>query len=112
MQRLPLLCAGLLLIAGAAVAVGQDDVADVPSQRRRVGDDERRSYFLIPPAAEKPPAKGYGLLVVLPGGDGSDRMHPFVKRIRKHAVPDDFAVAQPIAVKWTAEQRVVCYLDG
>ena len=85
----------------------QDDVADVPSQRRQVGDDANKSYFLIPPADEKAPADGFGLLVILPVGDGSAEVHPFIKRIRKHAVPADFAVAQPISVKWAEDQVVV-----
>jgi len=99
--------AAFVLLLLPSFCRAQDDVADVPSERRQVGDQKRQNYFLVRPATEKPPTKGYGLLVILPGGDGSADFHPFIKRIRKHAVPDDFAVAQPIAVKWTDDQRVV-----
>jgi predicted esterase len=55
----------------------------------------------------KPPADGYGLIILMPGGDGSADFHPFVRRIFKHAIPDDFIVAQPVAVKWTPSQAIV-----
>ncbi len=96
-----------LLLALVSTCAAQDDVATVPSQKRQVGDEQRQSYFLIPPAVDKAPQAGFGLLVILPGGDGSEALHPFVKRIRKYAVPDDFAVAQPIALKWSDSQQVV-----
>ncbi len=55
----------------------------------------------------KQPAKGYGLFVILPGGDGSADFHPFVKRIYKNALSDQYLAAQPVAVKWTADQKIV-----
>lgn len=86
----------------------QEDVADIPSEDLRAGKDEKKRYFLIGPheGATEPP-KGFGLLVVLPGGDGSADFLPFVKRIYKNAVPDGYLVAQPVAVKWTGEQQIV-----
>ena len=78
----------------------QDDVADIVSQDLRVGKDEHKRYFLVePPKNSKAPKKGYGLIVVLPGGDGSADFHPFVKRIYKNAIPEDYLLAQPVAVK-------------
>ena len=102
-QSLPL----ALLLLSSASCFAQDDVADVVSEKRHVGGDRRKSYFLIAPAAKEAPSRGYGLLVILPGGDGSEGFHPFVKRIRKHAVPEGLVVAQPIAFKWSQEQRIV-----
>lgn len=87
--------------------VVQKDVADVASEKRTLKTHKRMTYFLIPPAAKNAPRNGYGLVVLLPGGSGSAAFHPFIKRIRKHAVPDDLIVAQPVAVKWTDTQRVV-----
>ena len=46
-QSLPL----ILLLLTPAICLAQDDIADVPSAKQRVGDDERKSYLLIPPAA-------------------------------------------------------------
>lgn len=106
MRIVPCFVSGLLLLATSA-SFAQDDIADVKSEKRTVGDEKRKSYFLIPPAAEKTPDGCFGLLVVMPGGDGSEGFHPFVKRIRKHAVANDFVVVQPIAFKWSDDQSVV-----
>jgi predicted esterase len=99
------------LLTGPRLAA-QDDVADVVSQDLRAGKDKHKRYFLIkPPKSVKAPNKGYGLLVVLPGGDGSADFHPFIKRISKNAVPGGYVLAQPVAVKWTPEQEIVWPTD-
>src|SRR5262249_32439925 len=65
-------------------------------------------YFLIGPKKNaKPPAEGYGLFVIMPGGDGGTDFHPFVKRIYKHALSDRYLAAQPIALQWTPGQEIV-----
>jgi predicted esterase len=111
MRFLVLAALSVALLAGRRLAA-QDDVADVVSQDLRAGKDENKRYFLIePPKDVKAPKKGYGLLVVLPGGDGGADFHPFVKRIFKNAVPEGFVVAQPVAVKWTDKQEVVWPTD-
>jgi predicted esterase len=89
-------------------APAQDDVADIPSEELRADKDENKRFFLIgPPKEGEPPAKGYGLVVILPGGSGSADFHPFVKRIYKHSIPDGYLVAQLVAPKWTDEQSIV-----
>ena len=97
------------LVAGvAARAADEDDVADVPSKDVRAGKDEQKRYFLIGPAKDaREPKDGYGLVVILPGGDGSADFHPFVKRIFKNALPEGYLVAQPVAVKWADGQQIV-----
>jgi predicted esterase len=90
----------------------QDDVADIVSQDLRAGKEERKRYFLIEPSKSvEVPKKGYGLLVVLPGGDGSADFHPFIKRIYKNAVPEGYVLAQPVAVQWTEKQEIVWPTD-
>jgi predicted esterase len=84
------------------------DVADIPSQELQADGDANKRYFLIGPKKKtNPPAKGYGLLVIVPGGDGSADFHPFVKRICKYALSDGYLAAQPIAVQWTFNQEIV-----
>ncbi len=84
------------------------DVADIPSQELKAGGDADKRYLLIGPKKDaKPPAGGYGLVVIMPGGDGSADFHPFVKRIYKNALSDEYLAAQPIAVKWAADQQIV-----
>jgi predicted esterase len=84
------------------------DVADIPSQELQAAGDADKRYFLIGPRkGARPPAEGYRLLVILPGGDGSADFHPFVKRIYKNALSDRYLAAQPIAVRWTPGQNIV-----
>jgi predicted esterase len=85
------------------------DVADVPARDLRAGGDEKKRYFLIGAGKARPPAEGYRLLIVLPGGDGSADFQPFIRRIYKNALNDRWLVAQAVAPKWDEEQfdRVV-----
>jgi predicted esterase len=107
MNRLEFLIVGIMLLF-AAIGGAQEDVADVPSQDLKANGDEKKRYFFIGPAKDaKPPAKGFGLVVILPGGDGSAEFHPFVKRIFKHALGNEYLVAQLVAIKWTPNQQVV-----
>ena len=103
MARPSVLVAAFLFIAPAARA--DDDVKDVPSQDLRVGKDDARRFFLIGPLKDaKPPADGFGLVVVLPGGDGSADFHPFVTRLYQEAVPTGYLAAQPVALKAHVDQ--------
>ena len=89
-------------------ANGQQDIADISSEDLRADDDPNKRYFLIGPKKNvKPPASGYRLLIVMPGGDGSAEFNPFVKRIFGQALGPKYLVAQLVAVKWTPDQRIV-----
>jgi len=89
-------------------ALDAPDVADIPTQDLHLGKDEQKRYLLAGPRKdEKEPKDGFGVLVVMPGGDGAAGFHPFVKRIYKNAVPEGFLVVQPVAVQWTPEQQIV-----
>jgi predicted esterase len=97
----------LVFLAVHAVA-GQDDIAGIESKDLRAGKDDQKRYFLIAPVKTDQVADAkHGLLIVLPGGDGSADFQPFVKRIFKNAVPDGYILAQPVAVKWTENQQIV-----
>ncbi len=108
-----------LVVASLSVALlpglrlaAQEDVADIDSQDLRAGNDENKRYCLVgPQKGVRAPNKGYGLLVVLPGGDGSADFHPFVKRIYKYAVPEGYLLAEPVAVKWAEKQEIVWPTD-
>lgn len=85
-----------LLLAAALAA--QEDVADVPVSERTAGKDGAARWFLIGAAADaRPPAAGFGLVLVLPGGDGSAGFQPFVKRIWKEWLPRGYLVAQLVS---------------
>jgi RNA polymerase sigma factor (sigma-70 family) len=95
----------------AARADQQDplaDVADIPALEKKAAGDVNKRYFMIGPKKNtKAPAEGYGLVVILPGGDGSAEFLPFVKRIYKNALPDNYLAAQPIAKNWAPAQQIV-----
>jgi predicted esterase len=81
---------------------------DIASEKRKAGGDEKKEYFLIGASKDrKVPTDGFGLVVIMPGGDGSAEFHPFVKRIAQNALPEGYLAAQPIAVKWTDDQEIV-----
>jgi predicted esterase len=84
------------------------DVADIPSQEFQAAGDANKRFLLIGPKKKtKPPAEGFGLFLIMPGGDGSADFHPFVKRIYKYALSDRYLAAQPIAVQWAPDQQIV-----
>jgi predicted esterase len=84
------------------------DVADIPSRELQAGGDANKCYHLIGPKKDaRPPAEGYGLMVILPGGDGSADFNPFVRRVYKNALSDRYVAAQPVAPRWTADQPIV-----
>lgn len=92
----------VVLLCTCGVSIAQEDVADVPNEDLRIAGNDQQRYFLIGASADrKPPEKGYSLLLVLPGGDGSTEFNPFVKRIWKHMLPEGFIVAQLVAVPST-----------
>lgn len=80
------------------------DIADIPALDLRAEGDDKKRYFLIGPKGARPPAAGFGLLVVLPGGDGSAEFQPFVRRIHKNVLNDRWLIAQAVAPKWDAKQ--------
>jgi predicted esterase len=93
-------CGALL----GGVVAAQDDVADVPSERIKLGAGQE--YFLIgdPKAKVDAPRP---LLLVLPGGDGGQDFNPFVRRIYKHSLSTDFLLAELIAVASDDPQQIV-----
>ncbi|MFI5458962.1 MAG: hypothetical protein ACHRXM_26335 [Isosphaerales bacterium] len=90
----------------AAPASPESDVAGVPLEDRKAGDDPRKRYILIGPAAVTTavPEQGYRLLILLPGGNGSADFRGFAQRIAKNALPSGYLVAELVSVAWTPEQ--------
>jgi predicted esterase len=89
----------MISMAGAKGWAQEDVIEDVPSQDLRVIGNDQQRYFLIGlKAGEKAPEGGYGLLLVLPGGDGGADFNPFVRRIWKNALPSGYLIAQLVAV--------------
>lgn len=63
-------------------------------------------YVILARGDAKPPDTGRGLLVVLPGGDGSREFIDWVETIATQA-PDDSITVFVTAPKWDAGQEIV-----
>lgn len=84
------------------------DVTDVPAMDLRIMDDASKRYFLIGNIeSPSPRSDGRRVLIVLPGGDGSADFSPFVRRIYKMALNDEWIVAQIVAPRWARRQAIV-----
>jgi predicted esterase len=73
--------------------------ADVPAADVTIAGEPKQRYFLIGEVPKNPPNEGMGLLIVLPGGDGSAECHPFIRSIHANALPAHYLVAQLVAVQ-------------
>ncbi|MEN8151536.1 MAG: hypothetical protein ABFS86_17095 [Planctomycetota bacterium] len=79
-----------------------------PSETLTAGKDPNKKYFLYgPKPAEKQPKPGYGLILVMPGGTGNATFANFVKSIYEETVPEGYVMAQLVAFKWQAGQKIV-----
>ena len=93
-----LIASVLALLLPAAARAGDDDLLTVK-------DQPQQKYYLIG-AGGAAKDKPHGLLLVMPGGDGSAEFHPFVKSIQG-SLPDGYLVAQLVAVASKNEKQVV-----
>jgi hypothetical protein len=120
MTGMALLLAGMACLVGAQTdepepsaepafdVLAVEDVSDVLSEDLTVGDDPNKRYFLIGPKEDAdPPEAGYSLLIVLPGEEGAEQIHPFVKGIFKHALGGDYLLVQIVPVKWQDDQKIL-----
>lgn len=82
-----------------------EDVPDIPAEDRRAQDDPFKRYILIGGRGDQSaPPEGYKVLLVLPGGSGSPDFHPFIKRIYRHVLSDEYLLAQIVAPEWDRQQ--------
>jgi predicted esterase len=80
--------------------------AESPSKELIAAKDPQKKYFLIGETAESP-KKGFGLVIIMPGGDGSADFKEFVNSIHEEALPKGYLAVQAVAVKWTKDQQIV-----
>lgn len=97
----------VLLAALLAPATPPAGEAEIPAKLHRAGKDENKKYYLIGDRKTGGPEDGFGLIVVLPGGDGSAEFLPFVKTLFRDTFPKGYLAAQPVAVKWHDDQEIV-----
>lgn len=98
----------LLLAAPTPIVDEPEDVASIPTEESFAGGDKDQHFLLHGPlGAAKAPKKGFGLLVVLPGGGGGADFKSFVKRIAKNGAGDGWLCAQLVSKMWTSEQKII-----
>lgn len=79
----------------------------MPDQESWAGGDVDKHYFLMGPRpGDERPEAGYGLVVILPGGDGGD-FHPWCRTMAEQMLPVGFVAAQLVAPVWNPAQPVV-----
>jgi len=107
-------CLGAIAIAvvvgspATSPALAQSDVSGIYTEELKAGGDINMIYLLHRFGwRPQEPKGGFGLVVVLPGGDGSEEFAPFVQRIHKNALSREYLVAQLVAVKWGPGQKIV-----
>ncbi len=80
---------------------GGADVDDIPTTNNFVGGDRDKRYIVSGPLpGSKMPEAGQKLFIVLPGGDGSADFHPFLKRVLRNSLGNDYLLVQLVARRW------------
>src|SRR5437899_2765803 len=101
MNRWHFLLVPVILLTLFAVRAPARDDDDIPSKERKAGGDANKRYFLIGPRKDvKAPKEGFGLVLVMPGGDGSEDFQEFVKSLYEEALPERYLVAQLVSKMW------------
>jgi predicted esterase len=94
-----------------AVAVVAFSVAVVSQQSRAIEaslpDLPKSLFFVVPPAKAPKAQQQLGLVVVLPGGDGSRDFLPWVEQSLLAQAPDDCVGVLVTAVKWRPDQQII-----
>ena len=86
-----------------------DDVADILASKITLDNAGKKSYILMDHAETSTQTKSSPrpLILILPGGDGSEDFHFFCRRLYKFAAlkaDPSFIAAQPIAPVWNSQQ--------
>ena len=71
------------------------------------GDPAKRVFLTGPKAGDVEPVGGFGVVLVLPGGDGGDGFRDWVRGRYESWVDAGWVWAELVAPKWSASQAVV-----
>ncbi len=97
------------------VPTGKGAVVDVPvvvkptpDRELAAGADPKKRFFLFgPKPLDVEPEKGYGVVLVLPGGDGGEGFREWVRERYDDWVDAGWVFAQPVAPVWVPDQTPV-----
>lgn len=90
-------------------------VVDLPSTAPKTpdrelsagGDAAKRMFLTGPKAGDVEPPLGWGVVLVLPGGDGSDKFRKWVRDHYEDWVDAGWVWAQLVAPRWSQDQEIV-----
>lgn len=71
------------------------------------GDPKKRFFLFGPKPLDAEPTKGYGVVLVLPGGDGGEGFRGFVREHYDDWVDGGWVFAQLVAPAWVPDQAPV-----
>ena len=87
--------------------LGHTKTNEFPVVERKLSLHENLRYFLLGPKPDlAAAAKGFGLVLILPGGDGGEDFVPFCQEMKSGALPSNFIAAELIAPKWSRSQEI------
>ena len=87
-----------------------DEFDGFPQTKRTISENEKKTYFQIGPReGVEQPADGWKVMLILPGGDGSEGFNAFCRRIHKNALPSDYVAVQLVAPVWTDDDNRVVW---
>lgn len=79
-----------------------------PDRELTAGGDAKKRYFLTgPKAGDVEPEAGWGVVLVLPGGDGSDGFRKWVSERYDTWIDAGFVWAELVAPKWVADPQII-----
>lgn len=79
-----------------------------PDRELTAGGDPKKRFFLLgPKPLDVEPEQGYGVVLVLPGGDGGEGARGFVRGHYDDWVDAGWVFAQPVAPAWVPDQNPV-----
>jgi len=93
----------------------KDVIVDLPATAPKTpdrelsagGDAAKRMFLTGPKAGDVEPPLGWGVVLVLPGGDGSDKFRKWVRDHYEDWVDAGWVWAQLVAPKWSQDQDIV-----
>jgi predicted esterase len=101
-------CTFLLPTESDAVVDVPMDAPKTPDRELAAGGDAKKRVFLTgPKAGDVEPSGGFGVVLVLPGGDGGEGFRDWVRGRYADWVDAGWVWAQLVAPKWSPTQEIV-----
>src|SRR5262245_56879969 len=101
------LCVGFIATVFTSCGFAQDAVEGVRAKKFMLEPEALQYYLIAADGKLTTPEHGYKLLIVMPGGEGSEDFLPFVENIYKNVLDEEYLLVQLVAPKWTEKQKII-----